>query len=258
MTSLIAHQSLENRVAVVIGASSGIGAATAQRLAQLGARVAVVARRTDRLEALASAIAAQGRVAVTVPADVTDKDSVADAARVVAERFGSADLVVNTAGIQLPSALEDVRAEEWQQQIDVNVTGVMNVFGAFLPQLVAAAAAGRPSDLVLTSSFAAKRVLERFSVYSGTKAFLTHFARIARIELGRTMVRVSTIEPGVVDTEGHGHVTDPVASGMVTELMNAIEVLQPADVAETIAFVASAPRHVNLSEITVMPTTLGL
>ncbi|WP_435062227.1 SDR family oxidoreductase, partial [Amycolatopsis thermoflava] len=250
MSQVIAGTPLTGRVAVVTGASSGIGAATAERLAALGAKVAVAARRKDNLDGLVDRITAAGGTALALPLDVTDRDAVAAAAGQVADQLGRADLVVNNAGVQLISPIEDLKVDDWQRQIDLNVTGVMNVLAAFVPQLVAAAAAGGPADLITTSSIAATRILEKFSVYSGTKAYLSHFSRLARVELGRKMVRVSAIEPGMVDTELPDHVTDPDASKLMADLLRDIECLSPADVAETIAFIAAVPRHVNLSEIT--------
>ena len=216
MSTVITSTPLAGRTAVVTGASSGIGEATAERLAALGAKVAVLARREDRLEALVARIA--------------------------------------NAGVQLISGIEELRVDDWQRQIDLNITGVMNTIGAFVPQLVESAADGRPSDLITTSSIAATRVLEKFSVYSATKAYLSQLTRLLRVELGRQRVRVATIEPGMVDTELPEHVTDPDASRLMADLLRDIDVLSPADVAETVAFVASVPRHVNLTEITVLPT----
>ncbi|WP_020415952.1 SDR family oxidoreductase [Amycolatopsis sp. ATCC 39116] len=254
MSQVITGTPLAGRVAVVTGASSGIGAATAERLAALGAKVAVAARRKDNLDDLVARITAAGGTALALTLDVTDRDAVAAAAGQVADRLGRADLVVNNAGVQLISPIEDLKVDDWQRQIDLNVTGVMNVLAAFVPQLVAAAGAGGPADLITTSSIAATRILEKFSVYSGTKAYLSHFSRLARVELGRKMVRVSAIEPGMVDTELPDHVTDPDASKLMADLLRDIECLSPADVAETIAFIATVPRHVNLSEITILPT----
>ena len=158
------------------------------------------------------------------------------------------------AGVQLISGIEELRVDDWQRQIDLNITGVMNTIGAFVPQLVHAAADGRPSDLITTSSIAATRVLEKFSVYSATKAYLSQLTRLLRVELGRKRVRVATVEPGMVDTELPDHVTDPDASGLMADLLRDIDVLSPADIAETVAFIASVPRHVNLTEITILPT----
>ncbi|MFJ1768196.1 SDR family oxidoreductase [Amycolatopsis sp. NPDC088138] len=254
MSQVITTTPLTGRVAVVTGASSGIGEATAERLAQLGAKVAVAARRKENLDALVARITEAGGTALAVPLDVTDREAVREAAQRVERELGRADLVVNNAGVQLISPIEDLKVDDWQRQIDLNVTGVMNVLGAFVPQLVAAGEAGGPADLITTSSIAATRVLQKFSVYSGTKAYISHFSRLARVELGQKMVRVSAVEPGMVDTELPDHVTDPDASKLMADLLHDIECLSPADVAETIAFIASVPRHVNLTEITILPT----
>ncbi len=252
--ALLTGTPLAGRVAVVSGGSSGIGAATGLRLAELGAKVALLARRKDRLDELTTSITAAGGTAIAVPGDVTGREAVQDAADEVAERLGGADLVVNNAGVQLISPITDLRQDDWQRQIDLNITGVMNVIGAFLPHLTAAAEAGRPADLITTSSIAATRVLEKFSVYSGTKAYISHLTRLLRVELGPKNVRVATIEPGMVDTELPDHVTDPDASALMAGLLTEIDPLQGADVAETVAFVAASPRHVNLTEITILPT----
>jgi NADP-dependent 3-hydroxy acid dehydrogenase YdfG len=254
MSTVITTAPLSGRVAVVTGASSGIGEATALRLAGLGAKVAVAARRADNLETLAKRITAAGGTALALPLDVTDRSAVTQAAAHIADRLGPVDLVFNNAGVQLISPIEEARYDEWQRQIDLNVTGVMNVIGAFVPQLINSAAQGKPADLITTSSIAATRVLEKFSVYSGTKAYISQLTRLLRVELGRKMVRVSTVEPGMVDTELPLHVTDPDATRLMADLINDIDVLSAADVAETVAFIASVPRHVNLTEITILPT----
>jgi NADP-dependent 3-hydroxy acid dehydrogenase YdfG len=254
MSTVITTTPLAGRVAVVTGASSGIGEATAVRLATLGAKVAVAARRADNLEALVARIARAGGTALALELDVTDRSAVTAAARHVDDRFGPVDLVFNNAGVQLISAIEDAKFDDWQRQIDLNITGVMNVIGTFVPHLIDSAAQGKSADLITTSSIAATRVLEKFSVYSGTKAYISQLTRLLRVELGRKMVRVATIEPGMVDTELPLHVTDPDASKLMADLINDIDVLTAADVAETVAFIASAPRHVNLTEITILPT----
>ncbi|MFF5187361.1 SDR family oxidoreductase [Streptomyces sp. NPDC000345] len=245
---------LSGRVAVVSGASSGMGAATAERLAELGAAVVVLARRQDRLDQVVKNIEAAGGTGYALAVDVTDRAAVQAAADRVADRFGKADLVFNNAGVQLISGIEELKVDDWQRQIDLNITGLMNVIAAFLPHLTDSAARGRPADLINTSSIAATRILEKFSVYSGTKAYISHLTRLLRVELGRKMVRVATVEPGMVDTELPDHVTDPDASRLMAGLIHDIDVLQSADIAETVAFMAAVPRHVNLTEITVLPT----
>ncbi|MFE4494889.1 SDR family oxidoreductase [Streptomyces niveus] len=253
-TALLTGTPLAGRVAVVSGASSGMGAVTAERLAELGATVVVLARRQDRLDDVVKNIEAAGGTALALAVDVTDREAVRSAAQQVAARFGTADLVFNNAGVQLISGIEELKVDEWQRQIDLNITGLMNIIAAFLPQLTDSAARGRPADLINTSSIAATRILAKFSVYSGTKAYISHLTRLLRVELGPKMVRIATIEPGMVDTELPDHVTDPDASRLMADLIHDIDVLQGADIAETVAFMAAVPRHVNLTEITVLPT----
>jgi NADP-dependent 3-hydroxy acid dehydrogenase YdfG len=258
MSTVLTGTPLAGRVAVISGASSGIGAATANRLAELGAKVAVLARRKDKLHSLVAAIEATGGTAMAVPVDVTSREAVQAAADQVADQLGAADLVFNNAGVQLVSPITDLRQDDWQRQIDLNVTGVMNVIGAFLPQLSAAVEAGKPADLITTSSIAATRILEKFSVYSGTKAYISQLTRLLRVELGRKNIRVATIEPGMVDTELPDHVTDPDASKLMADLIEQIDVLRSSDIAETVAFMAAVPRHVNLTEITILPTAQAI
>ena len=251
---VLSARTLRGRTAVVTGASSGIGEATAERLAALGARVAVLARRKDRLDAVAERISAAGGTVLVLPTDVTSREEMAAAAEAVQRQFGTVDLVFANAGVQLISETDALQVDDWQTQIDLNIKGVMNTIEAFVHPLEAAAAAGRPADLITTSSIAATRVLPKFSVYSATKAYVSHLTRLLRTELGAKGVRVATVEPGMVDTELPDHVTDPDASALMADLLAQIDCLQPADVAETVAFVASVPKHVNLTEITILPT----
>ena len=258
MSALLTGAPLADRVAVVSGASSGMGAATAERLAELGATVVVLARRKDKLDNVVKNIESSGGTALALAVDVTDRAAVQTAADQVADRFGKADLVFNNAGVQLISGIEELKVDDWQRQIDLNITGLMNVIAAFLPHLTTSAEQGKSADLINTSSIAATRILEKFSIYSGTKAYISHLTRLLRVELGPKMVRVATIEPGMVDTELPDHVTDPDASRLMADLIHDIDCLQSADIAETVAFMAAVPRHVNLTEITIMPTAQAI
>ena len=254
MSSVLTGKLLSGRIAVVTGASSGIGEATAERLAALGANVALLARREDRLNAVVDRITERGGRALAVPTDVTDRAALGRAAEAVHDEFGTVDLVFANAGVQHVSPIDDLTIDDWDEQIDLNIKGVMNTVQAFVHDLESAAAAGGSADLIFTSSIAATRILEKFQVYSGTKAYISHLARVLRTELGRKKVRVSAVEPGMVNTELPMHVTDPDATALMADLIKQIDVLQAADIAETVAFLASVPKHVNLTEITILPT----
>lgn len=245
---------LTGRVAVVTGASSGIGAATAKRLAASGAKVAVLARRTDRLEHLVKEIEQAGGTALALPVDVTDAAALRAAAERIATELGTVDLLFNNAGVMLPAPVDELPVEQWQRQIDLNVTGLMNAIGAFVPQLVAAAEAKGVADLVNTSSIAAQNIFPNFAVYSGTKAYVTHLSRTLRAELGAKDVRVAAIEPGIVGTELQDHVTDAGAQAWLENSRNELTWLTPEDVAEAVNFLVSQPAHVNLQQVTIMPT----
>ncbi|WAZ26240.1 SDR family oxidoreductase [Streptomyces cinnabarinus] len=245
---------LAGRVAVVTGASSGIGEASAEHLASLGARVVVLARRADRLAELVARIEKHGGSAVAIAADVTDARAVRAAADRVQAELGGADLLLNNAGVMLPAPIEELAADQWQQQIDLNITGLMNAIGAFTPQLVEAAAERGVADLINTSSIAAQNIFPNFAVYSGTKAYVTHLSRHLRAELGAKKVRVSALEPGIVGTELQGHVTDQGALDWLAGSKETMEWLTAQDVAETVGFIATLPPRVNLQQVTIMPT----
>lgn len=251
-------QDLQGRIAVVTGASSGMGRAAALLLASRGARVALLARRQPQLDAIAAEIQAQGGQALAIPTDVTDAAAMADAAARVLAAWGPADLVFNNAGLMLPGAIGQQPAREWEQQIDLNVTGAMRVIQAFVPQLEAAAAAGRVVDLVNTSSIAGQYLFGYFAVYSATKAFVSHLTRHLRLELGPKNIRVSVIEPGITETELQSHVTFQGAINWLKNAAQSIEFLKSEDIAATLGFIVSQPRHVNLQQVVIMPTREGI
>ncbi|WP_394359838.1 SDR family oxidoreductase [Amycolatopsis sp. SB7-3] len=243
-----------NRVAVVTGASSGIGEAAARRLAASGAAVALVARRADRLETLAKEIERDGGTALVLVADVADADAMRAAAAEVEAKLGRADLLFNNAGVMLAAPIDELATGDWQRMIDVNMTGLMNAIGAFVPQLVASAAEKGVADLVNTSSIGAQAVFPSFAVYVASKAYVTHLSKNLRADLGPKGVRVAAIEPGLVETELQGHVTDPGALEWLDGVRETLTWLKPEDIAETVAFLTSLPARVNLQQVTVMPT----
>ncbi|MDX3102703.1 SDR family oxidoreductase [Nonomuraea angiospora] len=254
MTTQTSARPLTGRVAVVTGASSGIGEAAAEHLAELGARVAVLARRAERLDDLVARIEKNGGRALALAADVTDASAAQAAADRVAAELGGADLLFNNAGVMLPAPIEELATAQWQRQIDLNISGLMNAIAAFTPQLVRAAAERGVADLINTSSIAAQNIFPNFAVYSGTKAYVTHLSRHLRVELGAKRVRVSAIEPGIVATELQSHVTDEGARAWLEGAKETMEWLTPQDVARTVGFLASLPPRVNLQQVTIMPT----
>lgn len=249
---------LTGRVAVITGASSGMGRATALLLASRGARVALLARRKEALEALAAEIRALGGDALALPTDVTDQASVEAAAAAVLARYGNADLVFNNAGLMLPGAIGNQPQQEWEAQIDLNVTGAMRVIQAFVPQLEAAAAEGKAVDLINTSSIAGQYVYGYFAVYSATKAFVSHLTRHLRLELGPKNIRVSVIEPGITETELQGHFTFQGAIDWLKNAAQTIEFLKAEDIATAVEFIVALPKRVNMQQMVIMPTREGI
>ncbi|MFI7065346.1 SDR family oxidoreductase [Kribbella sp. NPDC050124] len=254
MTTQAVAKPLTGRVAVITGASSGIGEASAEHLAALGATVVVLARRAERLAELVTRIEKEGGTALAVAVDMTDAAAVQAAAARVAAELGGADLLFNNAGVMLPAPVTELATEQWQRQIDLNITGLMNAIAAFTPQLVAAAAERGVADLINTSSIAAQNIFPTFAVYAGTKAFVTHLSRHLRAELGSQNVRVSALEPGIVGTELQSHVTDEGALEWLAGSKESMEWLTAEDVAQTVGFIASLPARVNLQQVTIMPT----
>ncbi|MGW7422441.1 SDR family oxidoreductase [Streptomyces sp. NPDC054813] len=250
----MSYDNLSGRTAVVTGAASGIGAAVALRLAGSGARVALLARRADRLETVVEKIRAGGGQALAVVADVTDDASVRAAADAVHEAFGTVDLVVNNAGVMLPHPVDDGRIDEWQRMIDTNVTGVLRVLRAFTGDLVEAAAQGRTADLVNVSSIGAHAVFPTYAVYGATKAAVTHLSQLLRTEFGPRDVRVTNVEPGLTETELADHIGSAELREQLGGMFEGMGSLAAEDVADLVGYVTSRPRHVNLRQVVVLPT----
>ena len=244
--------SLENTVALVTGASSGIGAATARRLAAEGAAVALVARRRDRLDELAAAIRGGGGTALALEADVTDQRQAAGAVEQTVAELGRIDTVVNNAGIMLLGPAMDSPTGEWDRMVALNVQGQLYVTHAALPHLVRSAANSprRVADLVTISSTAGRVARPGAGVYALTKFGITAFAESLRQELIRQRVRVSVVEPGTVDTELVSHVRDDIQQAARNQTAS-IEPLRPDDIADAVAFIVTRDRRVAVNEILV-------
>ncbi|MGW2404952.1 SDR family oxidoreductase [Streptomyces sp. NPDC001739] len=250
----MSYATLTDRTAVVTGAASGMGEATARLLASHGVRVALLARRAERLTELASEIEAAGGQALAVVTDVTDPASVEAATARVHAAYGQVDLVVNAAGVMLPNPITDGRSDEWQRMLDTNVAGALRVIRAFTPDLISVAESGRTADLVNVSSIGAHIPFPNYAVYGATKAALTYLSQSLRTELGPRDVRVTNIEPGLTDTELGGHIDNAELSGQLDGMFDALIGLSADDIADLIAYTTSRARHVNLRQAIVLPT----
>jgi NADP-dependent 3-hydroxy acid dehydrogenase YdfG len=247
--------SLHGTVALVTGASSGIGEATAVALAAAGATVAVVARRVDRLEDLAGRIRNAGGRALVVELDVTDADAARAAVDHVAAELGRIDTLVNNAGVMLLGPAADAPWEEWRRMVDLNLTGLLAVAHAALPHLVRAAADAprQVADLVNISSVAGRVARSGSSVYNATKFGVGAFSESLRQEFSPKHVRVSVIEPGAVATELTDHIRDGVRD-QVRGRFAGVERLLSEDIADAIAYVVTRPRRTAVNEILIRPT----
>ncbi|WP_224964994.1 SDR family NAD(P)-dependent oxidoreductase [Acinetobacter guillouiae] len=250
MTSL-----LKGTVALVTGASSGIGYATAQLLAAQGASVAIVARRQDRLEALVGQIEAAGGSAFAVPADITDRDQAHSAIQAVVEKFGHLDILINNAGLMLLGSVVEAHLDEWDQMIAVNQRGLLYITRAALPYLLAAAenSTRRVADIVNISSIAGSFAWANYGVYNMTKFGVNGFTEALRQEITKKNVRVSVVEPGGVDTELGSHNKGSMREN-IDEFYETTAVLQAEDVANAVIYMVTRPRHASISELRIMPT----
>ena len=242
---------IKDKIAIVTGASSGIGYATALALSKAGARVAVGARRTTRLAELADKINDSGGQAYSQELDVTKKESCASFVNNVLEKWGSADILVNNAGLMPLSFIKNLKVGEWDQMVDVNIKGVLYCTAAVMPHMLER----RSGHIVNISSVAGRIVFPAGSVYCATKHAVTAFSEGLRQELSvRKNIRITCIEPGVVATELTSTITDESLQGFV-ENSKKMESLQAKDIADAIVYAVSSPDHVNVNEILVRPTT---
>jgi NADP-dependent 3-hydroxy acid dehydrogenase YdfG len=246
---------LDHTVALVTGASSGIGAATARELARRGAAVAIAARRKDRLDALADEIRQDGGTALAIEADVTDREQVRTLVAHTVDGLGRLDTVVNNAGVMLLGPIEDAPVEEWDRMIALNLQGLLYVAHAALPHLLSAAGdePRRVADLVNISSVAGRVARRNSGVYNLTKHGVGAFSESLRQEVAERHVRVSLVEPGAVDTELPDHIRDEIRDEMMSRLAN-IERLESEDIADAIAYIVTRPRRVAINELLIRPT----
>ena len=242
---------IKEKVAIITGASSGIGYATALALSKSGAKIAIGARRTDKLSELEQKIKETGGEVFSQKLDVTKKSECDSFTKAVLEKWGSIDILINNAGLMPLSFVKNLKIDEWDQMVDVNIKGVLYCTGAVIPHMLEK----QSGHIVNISSVAGRIVFPAGSVYCATKHAITAFSEGLRQELSvRKNIRVTCIEPGVVATELTNTITDESLSGFV-ENAKKMEALQADDIANAIVFALESPNHVNVNEILVRPTT---
>lgn len=240
----------EQKVAIITGASSGIGDATARALADAGYAVALAARREDRLKKLQSDLDGGGARAIVHPTDVTKRSDVEALAKATLDAFGRIDVLVNNAGLMPLSFMKNLHVDEWDRMIDVNVKGVLYGVAAVLPTMLEQ----KRGHIINVSSVAGRRVFPSGAVYCGTKFAVTAISEGLRAELAPSAgIRCTVIEPGAVATELTNTITDEDVKPFTARIKD-MKMLESEDIARAIVWAAEQPDHVNVSEVLVLPT----
>ncbi|MGO8120696.1 SDR family oxidoreductase [Rhizobium ruizarguesonis] len=245
---------INGKVALVTGASSGIGAATALKLAEAGAKVGIAARRIDKLADLKKEIVSKGGEVLVIEMDVVDPAAVEAGVKKLVGAYGSIDILVNNAGLMPLSDVDQFKVDEWHRMVDVNVKGLLNTTAAVLPQMINQ----HSGHIFNMSSIAGRKVFRGLSVYCATKHAVAAFSDGLRMEVGQKHdIRVTCIQPGAVATELYDHITEPGYIKQMDDLAKQMTFLQGADIGDTIVFAAQAPAHVNVAELFVLPVEQG-
>lgn len=242
---------LKGKVALVTGASSGIGAATAKKMARAGIKVGIAARRLDRLRSVADEIREFGGEALPIEMDVTDPAAVASGVAALVERFGTIDIVFANAGLMPASDITSLKVDEWHRMVDVNVKGVLNTVAATLPILTEKNA----GHIVTTSSIAGRKTVQGLGVYCATKHAVAAFSDTLRMEVGKKHnIRVTCLQPGAVESELFEHVSDPNYRQQMEGLKEQMTFLKAEDIGDAVVYALQAPARVDLAELFIMPT----
>lgn len=241
---------LSGKVALVTGASSGIGEAAALALAEAGAAVALSARRADRLGDLAARIEAAGGKALALPGDVAVEADATSAVTDTIAHFGRIDILVNSAGVIQSGGVESLALDEWRRVIDINLLGTIYTCKAALGPMKAQGA----GDIINISSTAGRRAAGLFGPYSTSKFGLTGFTEGLRQEVGGAGIRVAIVEPGATETEVASGISDPTMRAAMIQHVSKDGAMKPSDIADAIVFIASLPARANVSQILIRPT----
>jgi NADP-dependent 3-hydroxy acid dehydrogenase YdfG len=242
---------IHNKVVIITGASSGIGMATAKKLASEGAKLVLAARREERLQQLVEEIKSAGGTAVYKITDVTSRKEVEELAKFALETFGQIDVLFNNAGIMPLSYMKNVKVDEWDQMIDVNIKGVLNGVSAVLPYMIEK----DNGHIITTSSVAGHGIFPSGTVYCATKFAARVIMEGLNKELTKTNIRTTTISPGVVDTELPDLISDPEVRPIFEN--PDLPSLKGEDIANAVYYALSQPSGVAVNEIIVRPTNQG-
>lgn len=240
--------SITGKVVVITGASSGIGEATAKLLAQKGAKLMLAARRQDRLADLAKSINDEGGKASFCVTDVTKRDQVYAMAEQTIKEYGQVDVIINNAGLMPVSRLAELKVDEWDRMIDVNIKGVLNGIAAVLPGMLAR----KSGHIINISSVAGHKVMAAGAVYCGTKFAVRAISEGLRMEVGKD-IRSTIISPGAVMTELPNTISNPDVQQLVDSVYQA-QAIDPSSIAGAILFAMEQPADVDVNEIVVRPT----
>ena len=245
---------LSGKVAIITGASSGIGEATARKLAGEGAKVVLAARRTDRLKELKEEIEKKGGQALVVATDVTQRDAVKNLVSQTKATFGPADILVNNAGLMPLSYMKNIHVDEWMTMVDVNLKGVLLCLAETLPDMIER----KSGHIINISSTAGREVMMGSAVYSATKFAVRALSDGLRQELApKQGIRVTCIEPGAVETELTETITDDELMEDMKSFFDNIDFLDAEDIANAIYYAISQPDGVHVNELQVRPTSQG-
>lgn len=242
---------IKNKVVIITGASSGIGRATAVKLANEGAQIVLAARREDRLQQLAEELQSLGVSAVYKATDVTSLEQVQNLADFTLEQFGQIDVLFNNAGIMPLSYMKNNRVEEWNQMIDVNIKGVLHGVSAVIPHMLER----NSGHIITTSSVAGHGIFPSGTVYCATKFAARVIMEGLYKELTKSNIRTTTISPGVVDTELPNLIVDPEVKPIFEN--PDLPSIRSEDIANAVHYALSQPASVAVNEIIIRPTNQG-
>jgi len=247
---------LKNKIAIITGASSGIGEATAKALSIEGVKVVLAARRIHRLEKLKSEIEKLGGTAIAVQTDIVKRDEVENLARFAIKEFGQIDILINNAGLMPLSFVKNLHVEEWERMVDVNLKGVLYAVAAVLPNM----RKNKSGDIVNISSIAGRKLFPGAAVYCATKFGVTALSEGMRIELSpKENIRITSIEPGAVATELTNTFTDQELIDQWKDgRRDHLVPLKPEEIANAIVYAVTQPKGVSVNEILIQPTMQGL